>query len=125
VFVTQFAAGYSFPNADLQHALADIEPQCISIAALEARRAKLVGALRETGYETTWPQGTFYVMARSPIDDDEAFTRILNRHKVLVLPGTVVEVPGWFRISLTASDDMIERGIPRFRDAFNEARTGA
>jgi aspartate aminotransferase len=125
VFVTQFAAGYSFPNADLQHALADIEPQCISIAALEARRAKLVGALRETGYETTWPQGTFYVMARSPIDDDEAFTRILNRHKVLVLPGTVVEVPGWFRISLTASDDMIERGIPRFRDAFNEARSGA
>src|SRR3954447_15970730 len=124
-FVTQFAAGYSFPNADLQHALADIEPQCISIPALEARRAKLIGALREIGYETTWPQGTFYVMARSPIADDEAFTRILNDHKVAVLPGTVVEVPGWFRISLTASDDMVERGIPRFRAAYEEALTGA
>ena len=116
-FVTQFAAGYSFPNADLQHALADIDKQCISISDLEARRAKLIGALREQGYEATWPQGTFYVMARSPIADDEAFTKILAEHKVLVLPGTVVEVPGWFRISLTASDDMVERGIPRFAQA--------
>src|SRR4051794_1936008 len=124
-FVTQFAAGYSFPNADLQHALADIDPQCISIPALEARRAKLIGALREIGYETTWPQGTFYVMARSPIADDEAFTGILNDHKVAVLPGTVVEVPGWFRISLTASDDMVERGIPRFRAAYAEALMGS
>jgi aspartate aminotransferase len=124
-FVTQFAAGFSFPNADLQHALPDLEPQCISIDALESRRAKLIGAMREVGYETTWPEGTFYVMARSPIADDEAFTTILNRHNVLVLPGTVVEVPGWFRISLTASDDMVERGIARFRDAFVEAQTAA
>ena len=124
-FVTQFAAGYSFPNADLQHALAEIEPQCISIAALEARRANLIGAMREMGYETTWPQGTFYVMARSPLADDEAFAAILAGHKVLVLPGTVVEVPGWFRISLTASDKMVDDGIEGFRAAFNEARAGA
>ncbi len=120
-FVTQFAAGYAFPNADLQHALADIEDQCISIAALEKRRGRLVGALRGMGYEATWPQGTFYVMARSPIPDDEAFTRILSEHKVLVLPGTVVEVPGWFRLSLTASDPMVDRAISRFAAALEEA----
>ena len=66
------------------------------------------------------PEGTFYTMARSPIDDDEAFAELLGRHKVLVLPGTVVEVPGWFRISLTASDEMVEAGIPRFAAARNE-----
>jgi len=44
---------------------------------------------------------------------------------VLVLPGTVVEVPGWFRISLTASDKMVDDGIKGFRAAFNEARAGA
>ena len=120
-FVTQLATGYAFPNADLQHALAQIEPQCISIAALEARRARLIGAMREMGYETTWPEGTFYVMARSPLADDEAFAAILAKHKVLVLPGTVVEVPGWFRISLTASDKMVEDGIEGFRAAMTEA----
>jgi aspartate aminotransferase len=71
------------------------------------------------------PEGTFYVMARAPIDDDVAFADVLARHQVLVLPGTIVEVPGWFRISLTASDEMVERGLPGFRAAFEEASRGA
>src|SRR5207248_334157 len=79
-------------------------------------------ALREIGYEATMPEGTFYVMARSPMADDEAFTEVLARHRVLVLPGTIVEVPGWFRISLTASDEMVEHAIPRFAAAISEAR---
>jgi aspartate aminotransferase len=41
---------------------------------------------------------------------------------VLVLPGSVVEVPGWFRISLTASDEMVEAGIGRFGAAMEAAR---
>ena len=60
-------------------------------------------------------------MARSPIPDAAAFAETLARHRVLVLPGSVVEVPGWFRVSLTASDQMIEAGIPRFAAARQEA----
>ena len=121
-FTHQLASGFSFPNADLQHAIADIEPLCIDLDALERRRARLVGKLRGMGYQATWPEGTFYVMAASPMADDEEFTRILNRHKVLVLPGTVVETPGWFRISLTANDEKVERAIPAFEAAIAEAR---
>jgi aspartate aminotransferase len=121
-FVNQFAGGFLFPNADLQHAIEDLEPMCIDLSALERRRARLVGKLRGMGYQATWPEGTFYVMANSPLADDEAFAKILNRHKVLVLPGTIVETPGWFRISLTASDEMIERGIPAFAAAMREAQ---
>jgi aspartate aminotransferase len=73
------------------------------------------------GYEASMPEGTFYTMARSPIADDVAFGDILARNRVLVLPGTIVEVPGWFRVSLTASDDMVEAGIPRFAAARAEA----
>jgi aspartate aminotransferase len=121
-FINQFAGGFLFPNADLQHAIEDLEPMCIDLGALERRRARLVGKLRGMGYQATWPEGTFYVMANSPLADDEAFAKILNRHKVLVLPGTIVETPGWFRISLTASDEMIERGIPAFAAAMREAQ---
>ncbi|CAN5784323.1 hypothetical protein BH23CHL7_BH23CHL7_23600 [soil metagenome] len=67
------------------------------------------------------PEGTFYVMARSPIGDDEAFARVLGRHKVLVLPGAIVETPGWLRISLTASVAMVERGLPGFEAAWRAA----
>ena len=75
VFVAQMATGYAFPNALLQHALPDLQPLIIDLAAMERRRDRLVGALREIGYETTMPEGTFYIMARSPMTDDVAFTR--------------------------------------------------
>jgi aspartate aminotransferase len=121
VFVAQFATGYAWPNALLQHALPDLEPLIIDIPAMERRRDRLVGALREMGYETTMPEGTFYAMVRAPIADDVAFTDILARNRVLVLPGSILEVPGWFRISLTATDEMVESGIPGFAAAWTEA----
>jgi aspartate aminotransferase len=124
VFVAQLATGYAFPNALLQHAIDDLEHLSIDIGAMQRRRDRLVGALREIGYETTMPEGTFYLMARAPIADDVAFCELLGRHRVLVLPGTVVEVPGWFRISLTASDEMVERGIAGFASAWAEALAG-
>lgn len=124
VFVSQLATGYAFPNALLQHAIEDLEEMSIDIAAMQRRRDRLVGALREIGYETTMPEGSFYVMARAPIADDVAFTDLLAKHRVLVLPGTIVEVPGWFRISLTATDEMVEQGIPAFAAAYAEALAG-
>ena len=119
IFTSQIATGWSFPNALLQHAIEDIEPLSIDVGALERRRDRVVGELRAMGYETTNPEGTFYVMARAPVDDDEAYAARLADHGVLVLPGSVVEVPGWFRISLTASDEMVEQGLPGFRDALS------
>jgi aspartate aminotransferase len=121
VFLAQIALGYLFPNALLQHAIEDLERLSIDVPTLERRRDRLVRALRELGYETTFPEGTFYVMARSPIEDDVAFAELLAEEGVLVLPGQIVEVPGWFRISLTATDAMVEDAIPRFARARERA----
>jgi len=120
LLIQQIAMAFAFPNALLQHALADLEKLTIDVGAMQARRDRLVPALRDLGYEATLPEGTFYVMARSPIADDMAFSETLAKHRILVLPGTVVELPGWFRISLTASDAMVDAGIPRFAAAMAE-----
>ena len=117
ILLAQIALGYSFPNALLQHAIEDLTALSIDVPALERRRDRLVPALRDQGYETTFPEGTFYVMARSPIDDDVAFAELLAEEGVLVLPGTIVELPGWFRISLTATDEMVDRGLGGFERA--------
>ena len=123
VLGAQIATGFSFPNALLQHAIEDIERLSIDIAALQRRRDRMVGALEGMGYEPTTPEGTFYIMAKAPIDDDVAFAELLAEENVAVLPGTVVEVPGWFRISLTANDAMVEASLPGFERA--RARAGA
>jgi aspartate aminotransferase len=117
IMVQQLAAGWGFPNALMQHAIADLESLSIDIGTLQARRDRMVPALRELGYEVTRPEGTFYLMVRSPDPDDLAFTERLAGLGALVLPGTIVESPGWFRISLTASDEMVERGLDAFRTA--------
>jgi aspartate aminotransferase len=119
VFVQQLASGWAFPNALLQHAIRDLEALSVDIAALQARRDRMVPALREMGYEVTRPEGTFYLMVRSPDPDDLAFTARLADLGALVLPGTIVESPGWFRISLTASDAMVESGLDAFRAAID------
>ncbi len=126
VLTTQFS-GYGVPDAVLQHAMPDLEPLCIDLAQLQRRRDLLVGALREQGYQVHVPEATFYLLPRSPVVDDVAFVELLAADDVFVLPGRIVELPGYFRISLTASDDMVERSIPRFgaaiRAAVVDART--
>ncbi len=117
IFVQQLAAGWGFPNALLQHAIGDLEELSVDIAALQARRDRMVTALRSMDYEVTDPEGTFYLMVRSPDPDDLAFTTRLAEHGALVLPGAIVESPGWFRVSLTASDEMVDRGLEAFRSA--------
>jgi aspartate aminotransferase len=122
VMLAQIATGFAFPNALLQHAIEDLERLSIDVGALQRRRDRLVGALDGMGYEPTMPEGTFYVMARAPIEDDVAFGELLAREDVLVLPGTVVEVPGWFRISLTGNDAMVEASLAGFERARERAR---
>jgi aspartate aminotransferase len=125
VNLVQFVNSYSWPNALLQRALPDIAGLIIDIAALQRRRDRLVPALAEMGYEPTTPEGTFYVLARSPIDDDVAFVERLASAGVFVLPGSTLNLPGWFRISLTGSDAMVEASLERFREARATALTPA
>jgi aspartate aminotransferase len=119
----QWATGYAFADALMQHSVAELEDVSIDIGRMQARRDRMVGGLRAMGYETTNPEGTFYVLLRTPIEDDLAFSeRLAAEHDVLVLPGTVVELPGWVRISLTASDEMVDQGLRGFERAFAEFR---
>jgi aspartate aminotransferase len=119
--LAQFITGYAFPNALLQHALPDIERLSIDVGRLQARRDHLVGALREMGYELAVPEGTFYLLVRSPLADEMAFMGLLADYDVFCLPGSLFEMPGYFRISLTANEDMIERALPGFAAAKEKA----
>jgi aspartate aminotransferase len=120
ILVAQLVGGYAFPNAIMQYALGDLEKLSIDVGALQRRRDQVVSALDEMGYETIKPEGTFYVLVRSPISDDVAFAERLAKEKVFVMPGNVFELPGWFRISLTANDEMVERALPGFERALDE-----
>ena len=116
--VAQIANSFAFPNAILQRALPELEKLSIDIGRMQRKRDRMVSALREIGYSVHSPEGTFYLFPKCPIQDDWAFIRLLEEEKIFCHPGTINEWPGYFRISLTASEEMIERSLPGFAKVF-------
>jgi aspartate aminotransferase len=78
LFVSQLLLSYAFPNALLQHALLDLEQLSIDIAHFQRKRDRLVEALRDIGYDLHVPEGTFYLLPRSPLPDDLTFIELLT-----------------------------------------------
>lgn len=121
----QFATGFVFPNAVLQYALPRLEELRFDIGLFQRKRDLMVSALRDIGYRLSPPEGTFYLFPESPIPDDQAFANILAEHGILVMPGRIFETPGYFRISLTASLETIERSLDGFAAAYAAHSMGA
>jgi aspartate aminotransferase len=108
------------PDALMQYALPDLLDITVDMGHLQERRDALLAALRDAGYEVQTPEATFYLLVRSPIPDEVAFMRRLAKDKVLAMPGAMFEMPGYFRLSVTATGEMVERAIPVFRRAIDE-----
>jgi aspartate aminotransferase len=120
---SQIANALAFTNAVLQRAVPEIELLSIDIGRMERKRDRMVSALREIGYDVHSPEGAFYLFPKSPLSDDWAFIEMLEERKVFCHPGALSEWPGHFRISLTASEEMIARSLPIFADVLAASRT--
>lgn len=96
-----------------------VEPD---IRRYQSRRDRMCEALAEIGYEFIKPEGTFYLFPRSPLSDDVAFIRLLLEEGVLAVPGSGFGRPGYFRLSLTVPESVIEKSLPGFARALDKAR---
>lgn len=114
MFSAQMALGWCFPNAVMQYALPDLEALSIDSTALVRRRDQLTGTLARAGFDVLRPQGTFYLWSKWPEGDPDRHWNALADRKVFVMPGSIMGSPEYLRISLTASDRMVERALPAF-----------
>lgn len=105
----------------MQYALEDLENLKLNIKHLQDKRDWIIQELQKIGYEVNVPQGTFFLLVKSPYEDDCAFAELLTNYGVFVLPGTPQEIPGYFRISLTANKDMLTQALPKFKLAREQA----
>jgi aspartate aminotransferase len=111
MFASQMALGWCFPNAVMQYAVPHLERLSIDVAALARRRDALSEALGRAGHEVLPPEGTFYLWVRWAGDPARQWEALAD-HGVFVMPGTLMKHPGYFRISLTASDAMVAQALP-------------
>ncbi len=81
------------------------------IADYERRRNMIYDGLKER-FEISRPRGSFYMFPKVPWGTDEEFVSEAIRRNVLIIPGSVFsERNTHFRISFTAPDDEMKRGI--------------
>lgn len=92
------------------------------ISRYQRRRDLMCTALSRLGYEFIQPEGTFYLFPKSPLPDDVAFIRLLLEDGVLAVPGSGFGRPGYFRLSLTVPESVIEGSIPGFARALDRAQ---
>jgi len=86
------------------------------------KRDMLCKGLSSLGYRFEEPKGAFYLFPESPIEDDVAFVRILQKSYVLTVPGTGFGGPGHFRIAYCVDDAAITNAMNGFSEAMKEAR---
>ncbi len=111
MFASQMSLGWCFPNAVMQYAVPHLEHLSIDVAALARRRDALSEALDGAGHQVLRPEGTFYLWVRWAGDPAGQWEALADRG-VFVMPGTLMKQPGYFRISLTASDAMVAQALP-------------
>jgi aspartate aminotransferase len=114
IFSNQILSGWAMASALMQHCLPRLEKMSLDVSELQRRRDRFISGLRECGYAVRKPEGAFYIMPRTPIQDDAKFAEMLAAEGVFCLPGSVVGMRGYLRASVTASDEMIERALPIF-----------
>ena len=112
--------GFVNAPALMQKVVRNLQESSVDIGQYQKKRDMLYNALTEMGYSIVKPSGAFYMFPESPLDDDLAFVRELQKHNVLVVPGTGFGAHGYFRISYCVDDRVIEGALPRFKKAAEE-----
>jgi aspartate aminotransferase len=116
MFSAQMALGWCFPNAVMQYAVPDLDNLSIDQMALTGRRDRFMAALSNAGYSVLSPDGTFYLWTKWTDSNPQRQWNALADRDVFVLPGSMMNAPGYFRISLTATDEMVDRALPVFTE---------
>ncbi|MBU2552437.1 MAG: pyridoxal phosphate-dependent aminotransferase [Proteobacteria bacterium] len=114
--------GYVNAPGLMQRAVARLQGRCVDVGIYKKRRDRFVQGLREAGYELTVPQGAFYLFPRSPIEDDVAFVRLLQKENILAVPGSGFAGPGYFRLIYCVDEAVIEKSLPGFKRAMEAAK---
>jgi aspartate aminotransferase len=108
--------GFCTPTALMQAAIPGLLALRHDHAWLEPWRQRITQELADAGYELARPVATLFVYVATPGGrDDFDFIRELSLAGVLALPAPVFHHRGYFRLSLTGSEEMLERSVPILR----------
>lgn len=107
--------GFINAPALMQRVVACLQGLSVDAGVYQHKRDLICNGLKETGYDLVVPPGTFYLFPKTPIPDDVAFVRELQKELILTTPGTGFDCPGYFRIAFCVDDETIINALPGFK----------
>jgi aspartate aminotransferase len=112
--LTNRILGFVNAPALMQRVVASCQGSRVDITAYARKRDLLCDGLEKCGYDFVKPPGAFYLFPKTPVSDDVAFVRELQKELILVVPGSGFGGPGHFRIAYCVDDLTITNAMPGF-----------
>jgi aspartate aminotransferase len=104
--------GFVAPSALMQRAIPRLLALRHDISRFHRWRARFAAELTAAGYDVVRGDGTFFLYVKTPERfDDFGFIAELARAGVLALPAPLFHHGGYFRLSLTGTEHMLERAL--------------
>ncbi|MGN1318483.1 MAG: aminotransferase class I/II-fold pyridoxal phosphate-dependent enzyme, partial [Lachnospirales bacterium] len=106
-----------FVNAPslMQKVVAKCLGQTSDVSVYEENKEILYKALTEYGYECVEPKGTFYMFPKCPIADDKEFCAKAKDFRLVIVPGSGFNCPGYFRIAFCVDKQTVINSLDSFK----------
>jgi aspartate aminotransferase len=111
-----------FVNAPslMQRVIAHLQGVQVDVGEYRKKRDLLCDGLSKIGYEVQKPEGAFYLFLKSPVSDDVAFVKALQKENILTVPGSGFEGPGYVRIAYCVDDATIVNSMNGFEKVYKD-----
>lgn len=88
----------------------------------DKNRKLLYSKLTELGFEVVKPEGAFYLLVKSPFEDENEFVELGKKQHIIMVSTTTFGCPGYVRIAYCVDYEMIKRSISAFENLAKECK---
>lgn len=86
----------------------------VDLEFYDKNRKLLYEKLTDLGFEVIKPEGAFYLLVKSPFEDESRFVELGKKQHIIMVSTKTFGCPGYVRIAYCVDYDMIKRSIPAF-----------
>lgn len=112
--------GYINAPSLFQLVVADCLDVKTDVAFYDQNRTLLYRTLTELGFCCVKPEGAFYMLVKSPVEDEDIFVERAKRYHIILVPAASFGCPGYVRLAYCVPHDMVRRSLGAFKQLAKE-----
>ena len=87
----------------------------VNVDYYDRNRKALYGGLTDLGFDCVMPQGAFYLLVKSPVEDAAEFCQTAKKYNILMVNGASFLAPGYVRLAYCVSYETIQNSMEAFK----------